>query len=143
MGKPWIKLCGLCTACDKTKGLQRSQDHRKAEVGRQIWRSSSSQQFQLQQISQGYVLLDFGYLQGWRLCYLSGQPVTVSDHPHSRKKKLKRNFVPVFKWNFLDFILCPLSLVPSLGTTEKDPAPSSFLSGIYPDWWDFSEPSLL
>lgn len=59
------------------------------------------------------------------------------------KKKLKRNFVPVFKWNFLDFILCPLSLVPSLGTTEKDLAPSSLLSGIYPDWWDSSELSLL
>lgn len=57
--------------------------------------------------------------------------------------KKKNCFVLVFKWNFLYFGLCPFSLVLPLGTTEKGLVLSSLLSGIYPDWWDSSEPSLL
>jgi len=42
-------------------------------------------QGQVDQVAQGHVPLGFEYLQGWRLHSLSVQPVSVFDHPHSKK----------------------------------------------------------
>jgi len=59
------------------------------------------------------------YLQGWRLHNLPGQPVSVLGHLHSKKVFTDET------WNLLCFGFCPLTLVLSLGTTEKRLAPSS------------------
>jgi len=60
-----------------------------AGIGRDLWRSSSpapcSKQGHLEQIAQGCGQSEFAYLQGWRLCNLSGQPVPAHGHPYNRK----------------------------------------------------------
>jgi len=62
----------------------------------------------------------FGYLQGGRLHKFPGQPVLVLIHPHSEKKCFL-----MFRGNLLCFSLCPLPLVLSLDTIEKNLAPPS------------------
>uniref|UniRef100_A0A8B9PTS4 Tectonin beta-propeller repeat containing 2 n=1 Tax=Apteryx owenii TaxID=8824 RepID=A0A8B9PTS4_APTOW len=66
-----------------------SQNHRIAEVGRDLWRSSSPtpllKQGHLEHIVQDRIQACFEYLQRRRLHNLSGQPVPVLCHPHSEK----------------------------------------------------------
>lgn len=61
------------------------RNHRTAEVGRYLWRlpssPPSSEQGQLEQGAQGSAQSGFEYLQGWRLCSLSGQHLPVFNHP--------------------------------------------------------------
>uniref|UniRef100_A0A8B9Q2H3 D-aminoacyl-tRNA deacylase 1 n=2 Tax=Apteryx owenii TaxID=8824 RepID=A0A8B9Q2H3_APTOW len=65
------------------------QNHRIAEVGRDLWRSSSStpllKQRHLEHIAQDHVQVAFENLQRRRLRNLSGQPVPMLCHPHSEK----------------------------------------------------------
>jgi len=83
-------------------------------VGRDLWRLSSTtlvlNQGHLEQATQDCVQVGFEYVQGRRCHNSSGQPVPVT-------LKVKKFFL-VFRWNFLCFILCPLPLVLSLGTTN-------------------------
>ena len=62
-----------------------SQNHRIAEIGRDLWRSSNPsicyEYGQLKQVARGHVLLGFEYLQGWKHHNLSGKPVPVFNHP--------------------------------------------------------------
>jgi len=59
------------------------------EVGRSLWKLSDpkpcSEQGQLEQVAQSRVQAAFQYLQGWRPHGLSGKPVPVSNHSHSKK----------------------------------------------------------
>jgi len=59
------------------------------EVGRDLWRWSSPttlpNQSHLELVAQDYVQTAFEYLQGGTLQHLSGQPVPVFSHPHSKK----------------------------------------------------------
>ena len=59
------------------------------EAGRDLWRSSGPtpllKQGHLGQVASDHVQIAFEYLQGWRLHNLSGQPVPVLGHPHSKK----------------------------------------------------------
>lgn len=56
----------------------------------------SSKQDKLEQTMLGLAQVGFEYLQRSRLLILSGQPVSVFDHPHSKRSV------------FLCFSLCPL-----------------------------------
>ena len=61
-----------------------SMNHRTCEVGRDMWRYLA--QFPCsKKFAQGCVQLGAEYLQGWRLHKLSGQPVPMIDHPHSKE----------------------------------------------------------
>lgn len=62
--------------------------HRAVEVGESLWRSSPtpcSDQGKLEQVAQNIAQLGTEYLQGWWLCNLSGEPVSVLDHSPYRK----------------------------------------------------------
>ena len=63
--------------------------HRMVEVGRDLWRSSGPtsllKQGHLKLVAQDHVQMDFEDLQGWRLHNLSGQPVLMLSHSHSKK----------------------------------------------------------
>jgi len=100
----------------------RSQNHRHAEVGRDLLRTCSPtavlKECQLEQVDQRCVLLGFEYLQGWRLCSLSELCLPAFDHLHSK------SFL-MFRWNFLCSSLCPWPFVLSLDTTEKSLSSSS------------------
>ena len=100
-----------------------SQNHRMAEVGRELWRSSGPipllEQGNLEPVAQDRVQMAFELLQERRLYNLSGQPVVVLSHPHSKKCFL------MFRWTLLCVSLCSLPLVLSLGVTEKNLALSS------------------
>jgi len=92
-------------------------------VGRDLCGSSSPthlpKQGHPQQAAEDHVQAGLEYLQRRRLHNLSGQPVPVLVTLRGKK------FFLMFRRNFLCFSLCPLSLVLSLGTTEKSLAPSS------------------
>ena len=97
----------------------------------------------LEPVAQGHVQTDFEYLQGWRLCSLSGQPVPVLSHLHSEKvfPSVQRE-PPVF--HFVPGGTLPLVL--SLSTAEKSLAPSSFHPPsryLYTLTSSLPEPSLL
>ena len=74
---------------DKQPVLPTSQNHRLAEVGRDVWRSSGLtpllKQGHLEMVAQDHAQMAFEYLQGWRLHNLTGQPVPVLSHPHGEK----------------------------------------------------------
>ena len=58
------------------------------EVGKDLWKSHPTlllKQGHLDQAAQDCVSTAFEYLQGWKLHNLSGQPVSVLSHPHSKK----------------------------------------------------------
>ena len=67
---------------------QISQDHRMAEVGRDLCRSSAPtsllRQGHPEPVAQDH-LQTFKYIQERRLHNLSGQPVPLLGHPHSEK----------------------------------------------------------
>lgn len=69
--------------------------------------------------------LSFEYLHEWRPHDLSGQPVPVVSHPHS-----KRVFFLCLNATSCISVCaqCPVSLVLALDVTEKSIPPSSFLS---------------
>jgi len=52
------------------------------DLGRAFCPSPLLKQGQLQPIAQDHLQVAFGYLQGWRLHHLSGQPMPVLSHPH-------------------------------------------------------------
>lgn len=54
-------------------------------------------------------------LQWGRLLSLSGKSVSVLSHLHSKE------FILVFRWNFLCISLCPLPLILLLSTTKYSP----------------------
>jgi len=66
-----------------------SQNHRKVEAGRHLWRlfrlKPLLKQGQLEQIAQDCVLLSFEYLHGWRLHNFLWQPVLVFGYSHNKK----------------------------------------------------------
>lgn len=66
-----------------------SLNHRMFETGRNLWRSSGPTPFikqgHLELVSQDHVQMAVEYLQGGRFHHLSGQPVTVLSHLHSKK----------------------------------------------------------
>ena len=66
-----------------------SQNHRTAQVGRGLLRSRGLplqlKHGHLELVAQVCIQLGFAYLQGWRLHNLSGQPVPVLGHPHSKR----------------------------------------------------------
>ena len=79
------------------------QNHSTAELGRDLWRSSSAtlplKQGHLQPVVQDHVQRAFNYLQGWRLHNLSGHPVPVLGHLHSEKGFLDiQREPPVFQF---------------------------------------------
>lgn len=81
---------------------------------------SNVKQGYLEQVAQDHVQMDFECLQSGRIHKLSGQPVSLLSHPHSKRS---------LSW-CLDGTSClsvcsPLPLVLSLGTAEKSLAPSS------------------
>ena len=63
-------------------------NHRLVEVGQDLWTSSGPtpllRQGHLEPVAQDRVQVAFEYLQGGRLHNLSGQPVPVLSHPHSK-----------------------------------------------------------
>lgn len=64
-------------------------NHGIPEMGQHLRRSPNptpySEQAQFEQGAEGCVHLCFGYLQGWSIHNLLGQPVPVFDRPHSKK----------------------------------------------------------
>ena len=109
-----------------TDNTRESQNHRTVEVGRDLqWSSDPTpllKQGHLQPLAQDQFQMVFEYLQPWRLHKLSGQPVPVLGHPHSKMCFL------MFRQSLSCFSLCPLPLVLSLHTTEKNLA----LSPLHP-----------
>jgi len=104
-----------------------SQNHRRVEVGRDLWRASGptsliKQGHHLELVVQDPVQLAFDYLQGWRLHDFSGQPVPVLGHLHSEK------VFPDVQKEPPVFGLCPLPLILLLGTTVKSLSSSSLHS---------------
>lgn len=97
-----------------------SQNHIAAEVGSHIWSSSSpmpcSRQGHLQQVAEGYVLLNFYYLQGWTLHIPRAFRGTHSIFKYPGNTKA----FSYFKWNFLYFNLCLLPPLLSLNASEKN-----------------------
>ena len=69
--------------------IPESQNSRKVEAGRDLWRSSYPipllREGHLEQVAQDRVQMAFKYLQGWRFHNFSGQPVLVLGHPCSKK----------------------------------------------------------
>lgn len=59
------------------------------EVERELWRSPILTPLlkagYLEQMSGNCVQSAFGYLQGWKPINFCGHPVSVCDHPHSKK----------------------------------------------------------
>lgn len=100
-----------------------SKNHRMV-VRRDLWTSSGLpamlKQGHLQLGAQGRVQTAYEYLQGWRLCNLS----LCNLCQCSVTLTMQECFL-MFRENFLCFRLCPLCLVLSLGTTEKNLALSS------------------
>uniref|UniRef100_A0A8B9Q4U4 Transmembrane protein 19 n=1 Tax=Apteryx owenii TaxID=8824 RepID=A0A8B9Q4U4_APTOW len=89
-----------------------SQNHRTVEFGRDLWRSSSPtlllKQGHLEHVAQDPVQVGFEYLQGWRLHNLSGQPVPVLCHPHSKEVfHYVQLELPVFQ--FVPIASCPVT----------------------------------
>ena len=89
-----------------------SQNHGMAEVGRDLWRSSSPtplpKQGHLERIAQDCVQMAFEYLQGWRLHKVCGQPVPLLGHPHSEKVfPHVQEEPPVF--HFVPIASCPVT----------------------------------
>lgn len=74
-----------------------------------------SQQAQLQQVAQGCSHVGFEYLQAWRLCNLSGQPVLLPDDPHHKKKSLFLCIMESPVLYFMSIASCPLT-----GQTRAD-----------------------
>lgn len=63
-------------------------NHRLGEVGRDlIWSNLLLKQGLLELVTQEYVQTAFGYLHGWRLCNLSGQPMAALTHANGKQKK--------------------------------------------------------
>jgi len=80
-----------------------------AEVGRNLWRSSSPipllRQSHLEPVAPENVQMAFEYLQRWRLHNLPGPPMPVLSHPHSKKVFLDVQMAPsVFQ--FVSLGLC-------------------------------------
>lgn len=55
-------------------------------------------------VAQDRVQMALGYLQGWQLQHLPGEPVPVLGHPHSEK------VFPALRQGLMCFSSCPLSL---------------------------------
>ncbi|KAK4828172.1 hypothetical protein QYF61_024421 [Mycteria americana] len=76
---------GLAVGLDD---LRESQNHRMAEVGRDLCRTFVQcpllKQGHPEPLAHDCVQTAFEYLQGWRLQNLPGQPVPVLVHPHSQ-----------------------------------------------------------
>lgn len=53
-------------------------------TGNRLVGTHCSKEGLLEQAAQDLIQLPSEYLQGWRLCTLSGQPVPVSDHPYGK-----------------------------------------------------------
>jgi len=104
-----------------------SQNHRMVGVGRDLCGSSSPtsllKQGHLQQAAQDVVQAGLEYLQRRRLHYLPGQPVSVLRHPQSEEA------LPHVQTELPMLQFVPITLVLSLGTTEKSlvPSPRSLL----------------
>ena len=116
----------------------RSRHHRLVEVGRDLWRSLCPtpllKQGHLDTVAQDHVQMGSEYLQGWRLHNISGQPIPVLCHLHSKK---------VFRRHLLCFSVCPSPLVLSLHHW-KEPGSNLFtLPSSISVHWDPPEPSLL
>lgn len=81
--------------------------------GRDFWRSSCqtthARQFYLEQVAQDYIQMGFKYLQRRTFLNVSGQPVPLFCHPHSKE------VIPHIQMDLSVFQFCPLSLVLSLG----------------------------
>ena len=96
----------------KTKRLG-FKNHRMAEVRRDLWRSSGPtlllKQGHLELVAQDYIQMAFEYLQQWRLRNLSGQPMTVLCHPHSKNvfSDVQRE-PPVFQFQFVPIASGPV-----------------------------------
>ena len=89
-----------------------SQNHRMVEVGRDLWISSSPnpllKQDHLEHVAQDHVQAGLEYPQRRRLHKLSGQPIQVLCHPHSRKVSPHvRMELPLFQ--FVPVASCPVT----------------------------------
>jgi len=76
---PWYKK--------KWNGFRESQNHRTAEVGKDVWSLSGPTLIQAEHLQQGaqyHIQMDFDYLRE-RFHRLSGQPVPALHHPHSKE----------------------------------------------------------
>jgi len=77
--------------------LHHKENHRMVGFGRDLWKSSSPtpmlKQVHLEQTAQDCIQVGLEYLQRRRLHSLSGQPVPVLRHPHS-----KEVFFLMFRW---------------------------------------------
>lgn len=62
------------------------------EVGSDLWRFSLLTHPHLEQVSQDYVQMPFGYLQAQRLFNLSAPSLPVLNHLGSKKKKKSFTF---------------------------------------------------
>lgn len=97
----------------------RSHDHKMAESGRDLWRSSCPttllKQGHLEPLAQDPVYMAFEDLQGQRLHISSGQPVPVLGHLYNKKKKVFPDVqtiscVPVYAHWFLFCHWAPLKM---------------------------------
>ena len=86
------------------------------------------EQGHLEQFAQDHVQKAFEYLQGWRLHNLSGQPMLVLGHPHSKK------VFPDVRGKLLCFSLCPLTLKTSLRMCFN-PLLAKILQPLYTEGW--------
>ena len=121
--------------------IRYSQNHRMVGVGRDLWGSSSPtplpKQGHLQQAAQDLVQVGLEYLQRRR--------ISLGNLFQSFVTFRVKKFFLMFRWNFLCFNLCLLSLVLSLGTTEESLAPclTSTLKIFIDIYKVASQPSLL
>lgn len=113
-------LAGMLWKSHLNSFIAISQNHRLAEVGRDLWDSSHPTP------AQGWVT----YSRLLRA--VSREDLNTSRDGESTNCSAKlclhlitctvKMFFLVFKWNFLCFNLCPWPLVLPLGTTEEAPA---------------------